>query len=72
MAIRSLAWSGSGGQDGSETSGVSPNNNPRHDARPPLGLSRHCRSLAQVSETTWRFSLEEDEIVQASRKREGP
>jgi hypothetical protein len=29
MAIRSLAWPGSGGQEGSETSGVSPNNNPR-------------------------------------------
>ena len=30
-AIRSQAWSGIGGQDGSETSGVSPNNNPRRE-----------------------------------------
>jgi hypothetical protein len=29
--IRSQAWSGSGDQDGSETSGVSPNDNPRHE-----------------------------------------
>ena len=27
--IRSQAWLGTGGQEGSETSGVSPNNNPR-------------------------------------------
>ncbi len=43
-AIRSLAWSGMGGQEGSETSGVSPNDNPRHE-RPasstrPLELVR--------------------------------
>ena len=30
-AIRSQAWPGFGGQEGSETSGVSPNNNPRHE-----------------------------------------
>ena len=30
-AIRSLAWSGFGGQEGSETSGVSPNDNPRRE-----------------------------------------
>ena len=31
MAIRSQAWPGNGGQEGSETSGVRPNNNPRHE-----------------------------------------
>ena len=30
-AIRSQAWPGNGGQEGSETSGVSPNNNPRRE-----------------------------------------
>ena len=30
-AIRSQAWPGFGGQEGSETSGVSPNNNPRRE-----------------------------------------
>ena len=32
MAIRSQSWPGNGRQDGSETSGVSPNNNPRRRA----------------------------------------
>ncbi len=32
MAIRSLAWQGFGGQEGSETSEVSPNNTPRRRA----------------------------------------
>ena len=46
MAIRSLAWPGSGGQEGSETSGVSPNNNPCRERpaslelTPPVSLTR--------------------------------
>jgi len=31
MVIRSQAWPGNGSQDGSETSGVSPNHNPRRE-----------------------------------------
>ena len=40
MAIRSLAWPGFGGQEGSETSGVSPNNNPRLER--PASSSCYC------------------------------
>ena len=71
-AIRSLAWPGSGGQEGSETSGVSPNNNPRRE-RPAssFGLRRplHWRVDRGIQGGVAR---EEDEIVQASWKREGP
>ncbi|GAC1468555.1 MAG: hypothetical protein NVSMB9_11350 [Isosphaeraceae bacterium] len=59
-AIRSLAWSGMGGQDGSETSGVSPNNTPRRERPASSG------SVALVTTT------EEGEIVQAPWKRGGP
>jgi len=38
-AIRSQAWSGMGGQEGSETSGVSPNDNPRRE-RPASSVRR--------------------------------
>ena len=42
-AIRSLAWPGSGGQDGSETSGVSPNDNHRRERPASLTLDRHSQ-----------------------------
>ena len=70
-AIRSQAWPGIGGQEGSETSGVSPNNNPRPE-RPAsvvvLDSARRPSPALGRSESTGA----EDEIVQASRKREGP
>ncbi len=58
MAIRSQAWVGNGVQEGSETSGVSPNNNPRRRA-PGLPFDRRTPGFPG-----------EGEIVQASRKRE--
>jgi hypothetical protein len=58
MAIRSQAWSGTGGQDGSETRGVSPNNNPRLSAPGLLGTIDLMPGVG--------------ERVQASWKREGP
>ena len=70
-AIRSQAWSGTGGQEGSETSGVSPNNNPRHER--PASPTRRARIVsASALETVDGVCGGEDEIVQASRKREGP
>ena len=62
-AIRSQAWLGKGDQEGSETSGVSPNNNPRHE-RPA--------SYLLTVEATCDDRGGEGEIVQASRKRGGP
>ena len=70
-AIRSQAWPGSGGQEGSETSGVSPNNNPRHE-RPASSPARVQTVPAFARGVRWRDVREEDEIVQASWKREGP
>ena len=58
MVIRSQAWSGMGDQDGSETSGVSPNNNPR--------LERPASRVLLVA-----IGDGEGEIVRASRKRGG-
>jgi hypothetical protein len=49
-AIRSQAWSGMGGQDGSETSGVSPNNNPRRE-RPASFDRRLCDPWDDSQET---------------------
>ncbi len=70
-AIRSRAWPGSGGQEGSETSGVSPNHNPRRRA-PGLRHLLATRLLpVLVSWSEPGPSGPEDEIVQASRKREG-
>jgi len=70
-AIRSQAWSGTGGQDGSETSGVSPNNNPRRE-RPASLIGDRVILLTILSRRNHKASDEEDEIVQASWKREGP
>jgi hypothetical protein len=71
MAIRSQAWPGIGGQEGSETSGVSPNNNPRHE-RPASSSSHIKHGSGLVPATGLQCRPEEDEIVQASWKREGP
>jgi hypothetical protein len=68
-AIRSQAWSGTGGQDGSETSGVSPNNNPRRER--PASLFGERVILQTLRRRNHTASVEEDEIVQASWKREG-
>ena len=70
-AIRSLAWPGSGGQEGSETSGVSPNNNPRRE-RPASSVGLASAHGPEVDGIRRRCREEEDEIVQASWKREGP
>ena len=72
-AIRSQAWPGNGGQEGSETSGVSPNNNPRHE-RPASNPAhvQNCSGESCDSEYAWMRAAREDEIVQASWKREGP
>ena len=71
-AIRSLAWPGSGGQEGSETSGVSPNNNPRRE-RPASSSADTACSIDEIDRgASGGVRDEEDEIVQASWKREGP
>ena len=71
-AIRSQAWSGFGGQEGSETSGVSPNNNPRRE-RPASSLVCQARFVSRSRlSRPGGIRPEEDEIVQASWKREGP
>ena len=70
-AIRSQAWLGFGGQDGSETSGVSPNNNPRRERPASSGAASSSRGLNRPARGAGRLA-EEDEIVQASWKREGP
>jgi hypothetical protein len=71
-AIRSQAWPGTGGQEGSETSGVSPNNNPRHErpASNPAHVQNGSGELCDPKQA-WMRAAREDEIVQASRKREG-
>jgi hypothetical protein len=70
-AIRSQAWPGTGGQEGSETSGVSPNNNPRHE-RPASTVVLNSGGGLCWPRGRRASTGAEDEIVQASRKREGP
>lgn len=61
MAIRSQAWPGFGGQEGSETSGASPNSNPR----------RRAPGLLDFDLDLFVIGIKEGEIVRASRKRGG-
>ena len=71
MIIRSQAWRGIGRQEGSETSGVSPNNKPCSQA--PGLLFDHTLSHFNCVAIVFGSGgvVEEDEIVQASWKHEG-
>jgi hypothetical protein len=70
MAIRSQAWPGIGGQEGSETSGVSPNNKPCPRAPGLLFGGYDSQILGRTC--FWAVGADEEgEIVQASWKHEG-